>query len=36
MAMDGSWAILSTTADGGACIIDDGTAGDAIPSDPKA
>lgn len=36
MARDGSWSILSTTADGGACIIEDGTAGEAIPSNPNA
>lgn len=36
MAVDGTWAILSTTGDGGACIIDDGTAGEAIPSEPNA
>jgi hypothetical protein len=36
MAVDGSWAILSTAADGGACIIEDGKAGEAIPTNPNA
>jgi len=36
MAVDGSWAILSTTSDGGACIIEDGKAEDTIPSQPNA
>jgi hypothetical protein len=36
MAVDGNWTILSTARDGGACIVENGRAGEAVPIVPNA
>ena len=34
--VDGRWTVLMTGADGGACIVEDGEAWEAVPASPGA